>query len=285
MDSGFELRGSEADETKTLLHRATGFSVAIPGHASVSVPNARTFELKLADAKIEVLYRLDSLPGTLEAKPLAASLALAYMTSACQEPGRLGPAPVPKGAHAAASGTYERRGADDRTMEFLTVIVRRGEAAADVLYQVVRFRRGELGPIEWANMRTTLASTQDWTQEPRDPLAVWPTSVFVAPGIVMKLLPPAWKEAEGKAAMLRDVSDDDVSSLTELLVTFGVSNDPPSHPLQRYVLDLGARQVAMRCTSATAEVLLRNFYTIKNTQDLRGWCTQCLWALGHRPSS
>ena len=70
MKSGFELQGTE-DETRSVVHRATGFSLAIPGHPVVRASETRACELLLSDAAIEVTLRMDNVPGTL-----AASLAL-----------------------------------------------------------------------------------------------------------------------------------------------------------------------------------------------------------------
>jgi hypothetical protein len=170
-------------------------------------------------------------------------------------------------------------------MEFTTIALRNDGLATQALYQVIRFRRGELNPVQWANFRTAVASTQDWTGKDSLVPVLWPESRFVGPGIKLELLPAALEEAHSKAAALRGISSTEADGLTDILIEFAVSTDPPSYQLQQVVLDMGARQIAMRCESRFAEVLLRNFYSIRNTHDLRGWCWQCLWALANRAIS
>lgn len=240
------------------------------------------FGLRLADADVTVEYRLDYLPRTSDARALAAALIEAYMTNAAKEPVRFGPAPTPVGAETAASATYSLDCDDERSMEFTTIALKNDGLATQALYQIVRFRRGELNPVQWANFRTAIASAQKWSGDDSTAPSLWPDSSFAGPGIRLELLPAAFDEARNKANALRDISNADVEALTDILIEFAVSNDPPNYELQQVVLDMGAQQIAMRCESRFAEVLLRNFYSIRNTHDLRGWCWQCLWALGNR---
>ena len=240
------------------------------------------FGLRLADADVTFEYRLDQLPRTNDARALSMALIEAHMTNAAREPARFGPAPTPAGADTAASATYELEANDERAMEFTSIALRNDGLATHALYQIVRFRRGELNPVQWANFRTAVVSAQDWSGNAPEAATLWPQSSFAVPGIKLDLLPAAQDEARAKAAALRDISANEVEALTDILIEFAVSNDPPGYELQEVVLDMGARQIAMRCESRFAEVLLRNFYSIRNTQDLRGWCWQCLWALGNR---
>lgn len=240
------------------------------------------FGVRLADADVTVEYRLDQLPRTGDARALAMALVEAYMTNAAQEPVRFGPAPIPTGAEAAASATYQVEGTDEHAMEFVTIALRTHGLATHSLYQIVRFRRGELNPVQWANFRTAVAGAQDWSGQTSSTPNLWPSSSFVAPGIRLELLPAAFDEARNKAAALQGIASSDVDGLIDILLEFAVSNDPPSYELQKVVLDMGAQQIAMRCETRFTEVLLRNFFSIRNTHDLRGWCWQCLWALGNR---
>lgn len=280
----FELRGAPADETRLIVHPTAGLFAAVPGHPAPGDFDGTHFALRLGDAGVEIRYRLDTLPSQTDAKALAAALALAYMTSASQQPVAPGPAAPASGAHAAATATYQRRGDDDRAMEHVSVTVKSAPPASHALYQIVRFTRGELTPLQWANLRTALAVHRDWTATPPPaaPPAVWPPSRFVAPSVKLELLPGAWQDAQDKAALLGATTAEDVASLTDLLLEFAINDDPPTHALQRVVLDLGARQIAMRCHASVAEVLLRNFYDVQTMHDLRGWCWQSLWALGNR---
>jgi hypothetical protein len=278
----FELRGNDTDEARQVLHRDAGFSSWIPGHPRLSTMRSDHFGLRLADADVTVEYRLDDLPRTGDARALAMALIEAYMTNAAKEPVRFGPAPVPTGADTAASATYALDGDDEHAMEFTTIALRNDDLATHALYQIVRFRRGELNPVQWANFRTAVAHAQDWSANPSESPTLWPNSSFAAPGIGLELLPAALDEANAKAVALREISSNDIDALTDILIEFAVSNDPPSYELQHVVLDMGARQIAMRCESRFAEILLRNFYSIRSTHDLRGWCWQCLWALGNR---
>jgi hypothetical protein len=278
----FELRGNDLDEARQVLHEDAGFSCWVPGHPRLSPMRPDHFGLRLADADITVEYRLDQLPRTGDARALAMALIEAYMTNAAKEPVRFGPAPTPAGADTAASATYQIDGDDELAMEFTTVALRTDGLATHSLYQIVRFRRGELNPVQWANFRTAVAGAHDWSGKPSEVRSLWPNSSFAVPGIRLELLPAAFDEARDKATALRGIASSDVDGLTDILLEFAVSNDPPSYELQKIVLDMGAQQIAMRCETRFAEVLLRNFFSIRNTHDLRGWCWQCLWALGNR---
>lgn len=277
----FELHGNGGEETRQVVAAQAGFSSWIPGHPSLAT-TGEGFRLQLQDADVTIDYRIDALPRTGDPRSLAMALIEGHMTNAAREPVPFGPAPIPQGADVAASATYPLDGADERAMEFTTIILRSMDLATHALYQVVRFPRGELDPVQWGNFRSAVASAQDWSGAVAKRQELWPQSSFVAPGIKLELLAPAVEEARAKAAALRDIARADVDALTDVLLQFAVSQDPPSYELQQVVLDMGARQIAMRCESRFAEVLLRNFSSIRNTQDLRGWCSQCLWALEHR---
>lgn len=265
----FELCGNDTDEARQIVHRDSGFSCWIPGHPESSSTRSDPIELGLVDADVTVEYRLDALSRNSDARALAMALIEAYMTNAAKEPARFGPAPIPPGADSAASATYQLEGDNDRAMEFTTIILRSDGVATQALYQVIRFQLGELNVVQWANVRTAVAHAQDWTGNAPPGPTLWPNSSFVAPGIKLELLPAAVEEERAKAALLRGIRNDDVASLTDILIEFAVSNDPPSYELQQVVLDMGARQIAMRCESRFAEVLLRNFNDIRNTHDLR----------------
>lgn len=280
----FDLRGNDTDEARQIVHRDSGFSCWIPGHPGFSSTGSDHVEFRLSDADVTVEYRLDELSRTNDPRALAMALIEAYMTNAAKEPARFGPAPVPAGADTAASSTYQLEGDNERAMEFTTIILRSHGLATHALYQVFRFQRGELNAVQWANFRTAVAHSQDWTGNVSSVPVLWPKSAFAAPGIKLALLPAALEEAHAKAALLRGIGSEEVAALTDILIEFAVSNDPPNYELQQVVLEMGAQQIAMRCESRFAEVLLRNFYNIRNTHDLRGWCWQCLWALGNRAS-
>ncbi|MBC7672775.1 MAG: hypothetical protein H7247_10185 [Polaromonas sp.] len=166
-------------------------------------------------------------------------------------------------------------------MECISVATKEFDEGPLALYMVINFLKNEFSPVQWANLRTVLATHQDW-QGGRPSTSVWPPSKFATLSIRFELLPAAWREAQKKAADLGDVSASDLRTLTDMLLEFSCSDDPPTFPLPKYVLDLGANQIAMRADSRVVEVLLRNYYDIENTHDLRGWCWQCIWALGTR---
>src|SRR5450432_98118 len=79
---GFELLGTDDDETRMLVHRASGYAVAMPGHPRASAAHldspASDIVITLTDKPVELAYRLDTMPASLEPEALAVSLALAY---------------------------------------------------------------------------------------------------------------------------------------------------------------------------------------------------------------
>lgn len=286
---GFELLGAEADETRRLVHRESGYSIAVPGHprAAASANERPKYDvlLTLADAPIELGFRLDRGTEQLDKQALAGALALTYATGRTANPNIAalrGPA-VPSGPVAGARGTYALRDSDGRDMESLAVLVRDGAGGLWSLYQTIRFRTGDVTPVEWANFRTALCAEHTWDgSTPAGQPAIWPTSAFLEPSVRIKFVDTAWKEAEAKAAEMGPLEDEETGLLAQRLFSLASNDATPSTAVPRPILELTSRDISMAAPPRAAETLLRNLDDVKTFHDYRGWCWQCAWAIGNR---
>ncbi len=283
---GFELLGDDEQETRILIHEQSGFAVSIPGHPRARPPttDSPTYDVLVAltDVPLELGFRAERDPGEMPPDARVTTHALGYASE------RTGGAPsvapvtalLARGAQAAATTIYT---AGDGIMEHLVVTT---ACAADgtvwCLYQTARFRAGELSPVEWANLRTAIMSSQSWLTGDPPKTSVWPRSELVEPSARMLFTPLACREAEAKARDMGPLTNDETQVLAQRLLAFPNTDDPPGLPIGRTTLELAKLQIASCAPEQASKVLLRNLEQVKTAHDFRAWCWQCIWAIGNR---
>lgn len=292
--AGFEWIGPEG-ETRLLLHRTCGYSIAIPGHPAITVeeeagPPTRDVIVKLSKPSLELGFRLDTLPTAIEPEALATSLALAYGTT------RAGSTPAIElhgglaraiGADAIAAGIYPYGPDALGSMERLMVAVRRNGDQAWALYWTIRFAKSDVNAIRWAHVQTAMTRKQHW--DPAAPRtaapSLWPPdSRFAEPSAALEWTDEAWAEAQAKAGELGPLTDHETQGLLDAVIGFARSEDPPTREVDPYVTQLMTRKLILCGPPAAAEILARNLDQVRTTHDLRAWCWQCVWAIGNRAS-
>jgi hypothetical protein len=285
---GFTVSGDPTSETRLLAHPA-GFRAGIPGHPQAypgsELAPVSHIRLVMTDATIEVTYRMDRIPNRLQMEALAVALAGAYAQTRAIEMPHIRPSRAEElceNAEAGARAIYNLPG-DDTAMEWLSVLVQSvTQTEADVLYQVVRFRRDDLNAVQFASLRTAMVGAQVWSEGPPTSREVWPPSRFVAPSVSLELVDEAWAEAQRKAGEIGVVDPQDVTEVTNLLIGFATTDQLPRKPVPKFMLDIIAERIASNLDTVISVVLLRNLYDVAIFHDLRGWCWQSLWALGNR---
>jgi hypothetical protein len=289
---GFDWIGADG-ETRLLLHRGCGYSIAIPGQPAIATdlpapPPAYDVVVRLSAPVMELGFRLDTLPVATEPVALATALALTYSAARAGEQPAMTPQPAVAravGADAAVTGMYAVAPAALATMEHLMVLVRRSGDSLWALYGTIRFSRTDVNAIRWAHVRTAMMGAQHWdpaaarTSAPR----LFPeASPLAEPSAKLDWTDDAWAEAQAKAADLGPLTDRQTQTLVQLLIDFTKSDDPPTLELHPAMIQLITQRVSSIGASRAAEVLLRNVELVKTTHDLRAWCWQCVWAIGNR---
>ncbi|MBL0216513.1 MAG: hypothetical protein IPQ07_21850 [Myxococcales bacterium] len=291
LTGGFELRGTDAHETRLLVHPAFGYAIAVPGHARLVAPTAELPRygavLALADGPIEIGLRMDEVPTAIAPDAIAAALALAYARSRALDPdaikgsaldGRV----LARGADAGTRATYVLRGEDPQAMEFLALTTKAAAPIVHALHLTVRYRRTDLTPFAWASLRSALLNHQSWDPERLPSTTLWPASTMVAGSVSFELSAAATAEARAKAADIGTVTPEEVGRLADLLLGFAGTDDAPTMPMHAFVHELTSRQVAAAVPPRIAEVLVRNIADVASMHDLRAWSWQCFWAVGNR---
>lgn len=290
MSDTFELLGTDGDETRLLVHRGCGYAVPIPGRArAVPTPDGvpkYDVLLTLADAPVEIGFRLDPLPTSADPKATTTALALTYATARARETPRIIAGydrNLAPGASAAAFATYALPGeGEQRAMEYLLLTTKRTEAAAWTVYLTMRFRTGEIATMLWANVRTAIVANQRWN-DAAPPSSVWPASAYAAASAALQLTERARQEARLKAAELGGMSEAHVDKLVDMLIMFTNRNDEaPATEMHPYIRDQLAGQVRMAAPPEITTVLLRDVEGVKTMHDFRAWSWECMWAIGNR---
>jgi hypothetical protein len=291
-DDGFVLLGSPDDETRLLIHRGCGFSLALPGHPALAPP-AQTSPrydtlVRLSDLPVEHGFRLDALPDGIEPRALALSVATTFASERADAPPS--PEPLPsalraRGADIAVRTSYVVRGESPTTVELLVVTVRRHERGVWVLYHTVRHAVSELDPVQWANIRAAVLAHQHW--EPRTPRmetpSVWPKeSALAEPSVAMTLSAPAWSDARSKAADIGRLEDQETERLVRLLVDIANGDLPPASEIPSFMHPMIARQIIECGPARAAETICRGLDSVRTAHDLRAWCWGNIWAIGNR---
>jgi hypothetical protein len=292
---GFVLLGTPADETRLLVHRGHGFSIPIPGHPvlAASIPPglpAYDVVVELTDLPVEIGVRIDRMPLGPEPVALAATLTQAYAASRAAELRRVGPLRgrlLGQGFDGGANTIYARRDAGPAPqMEHVQVVVHEEDDATYAVYLTTRYAAADVDVVRWANLRTAMAGTQRWdaddprTEAPR----LWPAaSAFAELGPRLLLSPAAHAEAQRKSAELGPLTEPQAAALVDVLISTATSDEPPTHDLHPHMLEIYCRQIAACGPTQACEVILRNTPELRTIHDLRAWCWQGIWALGHRP--
>jgi len=291
-DDGFVLLGAPEDETRLLLHRGCGFSIAIPGHPTLTTPSQPSPRydtlVTLSDLRIELGFRLDQLPTGTEPRALALTLATAYASERTDERPRPDALPPPlraRGADAAVRVSYAVRGHEPATIELLVVTVRRHDRGLWALYLTARHAVPDLNPVQWANVRAALLGHQHW--EPAAPRTeatrVWPAaSAFAELAAPLTLSAHAWSEAQHKAAAIGPLEDHQTERLVRLLVDVANGDQPPAVEIPDVLRQMIARQIIECGPARAAETICRDLDSATTAHDLRAWCWENIWAIGNR---
>lgn len=170
----FELLGKSDEETRLLLH-TTGYAIAVPGHpepiASSGESPRYDIVLQMQDAPVELGFRMDEVPTEIEPRELVPALFTSYAAMRAREgsapdPSWLQGRPLPDGATSGMYASYPLRGDAHDAMEFLAIVVKRTSRAAYLaMHMTVRYRRGELTPFGWSNLRAALLLHHSWDPE------------------------------------------------------------------------------------------------------------------------
>ena len=291
---GFELLGVASDETRMLVHRASGYSIPIPGRPVLRdpVPGAKpTYDAiaMMTDLQIELGFRIDRLPTETDPQALAIALATAYGNARATEPPQLRPLAgdnLAKGATAGAWCSYLLRDVPDRTMEQLEVSTRSDTGGVSALYFTVRYPIPIVNPVQWAHFHAAIRGHQRWNTDAIPTIAptLWPESAFALSGVALTFTREADREADQKAAELGVIADDQTAELLKILLEFSNNDVQPTMELPQFLKTLIPNRLIAHGPADVAQVLLRNFDQIKTMHDLRAWIWQCIWAMGNRAS-
>lgn len=291
------LLGSPADETRLLAHRGRGFSIPIPGHPVLATalppgPPAYDAVVTMTDLAIEIGVRIDTLPAGTEPLALASSLTQAYAVSRAREVRRVAPLRgrlLGDGFHAGANTIYQRRdGGPAALMEHVQVHVREDidAGATWAVYVTTRYAAADLDVVRWAHLRSAMAGQEQWNPaQPRTAAPpLWPAhSDFAELTARLLLLPEAHAEAQRKSTELGPLSEADAAAVVDELISTASGDEPPTAPVSEALIGAYCRRIAPRIPTRAGETLMRNTPGIKTFHDLRAWCWQGIWAVGHRP--
>ena len=290
---GFELRGTDDDETRILVHTQLGCSIAIPGHPHlVGVTGdgpSRDIVVKMSDAPIELGFRMDELPTKITPNNLAPALLTSYAQMRARDPATvasqvLSGKMLPAGAETGMCASYKVIGAIDDAMEFVAITLKpaRNEIV-HALHMTVRYRISETTPFAWSNLRSLLLHHQSWQPGRLARAPVWPaTSAFLKLSPLFELTDEAKAEARDKAENVGEIDRATVNQLADLLLESTNQNSPPIDPWFDGLTHDIAIKIAMCVGTRVAELLLRDTPQIKSVHDFRGWLWECYWAVGNR---
>lgn len=284
--TAMELLGKDGDETRILVHRESGYSVALVGRPRIAAPPLAGLPrydvlVALDDVKAEHGFRIDHGETQIAPPALAASFALAYGTNRAKSTPKVHrfPAKVPGGEGGAHAIYPLREPAEDPHVEQIAVLVRGPWA----LHHTTRFRTEDLNHVQWAHLRTATLHQHSWEPRANDaPPVVWPPSTMARPSVKLDLTDAAWAEAEAKAKACGHVDAAVIDRLVDLLRGAAMDDHPPSMELPPFVVNHLAGRIRMAVPGTLADVLVRNAGEVKTMFDLRAWAWQCLWAVGNR---
>jgi len=287
---GFQLLGSDDDETRLLEHVELGYTISILGRPRLVDGTGSPYDviIRMADAPIELGVRMDEVPietNVVEHLPERMDL---HIQSRARNASEAQPAwtrgrPLPDGAALAMRCTYALAGDDPDAMEFLAIVMKQGRYEHHALQLTARYRKGETLPFGWANVRSALLYHQSWDPARTASMRVWPEcSVFAPRSVRFELSEDAAAEARIKAGEVGKVAEDDAVKVGRLLIDWANRNWPPSDRFPGEWKQKLVEELVRITPSRVAEVLLRNLDQVEHQHDLRGWLWQSFVALGNR---
>jgi uncharacterized protein (TIGR02996 family) len=288
---GFELRGEDGEETRLLVHAERGYSIAVAGRPRVGTTTGEgpryDIVLKMDDVPVELGFRMDAVETQIEAPQLVPALTLAYAQSRASNPEQISPNTLvgkmlAPGATAGGHVVYPLRGEDD-AMEYVAITGKQDAGVVHALHMTVRYRKSDVTPFAWSNLRPALMFHQSWTAAKSPSMQVWPvTSCFVPCSARFQLTDAAREEGRAKSQEIGVLSAEDVDRIAGALLEATMANWAPSSPWHESLTEEAARDIARAMPSVVAQVLLRNIDKVESVHDFRGWLWQCFWSVGNR---
>lgn len=287
---GFELQGNDGDETRLLMHPGRGYSIALPGRVQVAAAPMQgpryDIVLKMTDAVVELGFRMDDVPTEILAQNLVPTSAATYAYNRARNPrsvavktlmGRT----LPRGANRGVYTNYELDSTDDEAMEFLMVVGRNASPGiVHELYVTARFRKSEMTPFAWSNLRPALLNHHSWTPSEPPAMQIWPERcLYAVPSVRFRLTPSALAEAEAKAHDVGHVDEKNIETLADFLIESTNVQLPPADP---YDVSEFMTELASRVPPRLAQVLLRDISSVTTVHDFRGWLWECYCGVGNR---
>ena len=228
------------------------------------------------------------IPSDLQAGNLLPAVITSYASARARDPDELDldwirGNPLPDGADAGMRVNYPLRGDDDAAMEFLAIVLKRTGAGFHAMHMTVRYRRGDISPFAWSNLRPALLFHHTWEPEGSVSTQIWPErAVFVPRSVRFELTPGAMRQTEQKAGEISGLLPGDSERLARVLLDFTNGMYPPSYPRPDELEGDVARRIVACLPAKAAEVLLRNFHEVESLHDFRGWLWQQYWAVANR---
>lgn len=290
---GFELQGADGDETRLLVHTQQGYSIAIPGrpHVIAATGDGPSYDvvLKMADAPIELGFRMDEVPTKIRPEMLVPALLMTYVQMRARDPlvvptNQLWGKTLCRGIDNGMRANYELPGPVEDAMEFIAINVKPdGDEMVRAVHLTARYRKSETTPFAWSNLRAALLYHQSWIPGRLAPTPVWPaTSVFTKLSARFELTEGAMAEAVAKAEVLPDIELARVNQLADVLLELSNQGVPPINPWEPGLTDDIAYKIESCVPPSVSEVLLRNSAQLESMHDVRGFLWQCYWAVGNR---
>ena len=290
---GFELQGSDGDETRLLVHPTLGYSIAVPGrpHLIRATGDGPAYDavLKMSDAPIELGFRMDEVPTKITPEKLVPGLLMSYAQMRARDPlavqtSQLWGKTLCRGIDTGMRANYDLVGDVEDAMEFLAINVKpEGDELVRALHLTARYRKSETTPFAWSNLRAALLYHQSWIPGRLAPTPVWPAaSVFTKLSARFELTEGAMAEAVAKAEVLPDIELDRVNRLADVLLELSNQGVPPINPWEPGLTDDIAYKIESCVPPSVSTVLLRNSAQLESMHDVRGFLWQCYWAVGNR---
>ncbi len=286
-----ELLGGDADETRLLRDRTTGYSVAIPGHPTITSPPATgpryDVVVALRDLPAQLGFRIDDLPTSLDPRELARALATSYATTRAAKPPSLKPISEhmrPPTSTAGAQSVYPLADVTDPAMEQLWVVLHPSPTGVWALYHTTWFRTADVNTFQWGHLRAAMIYQHAWDREhPRDVApSIWPPSTITKPTANLDLTDEAWRVAESKAHDVGPIGAAEVVEIGDILRTEVQSDQSPRAEVVEMRADTIRGKIRRSAPPRVADVLLADLDQCHTMHDLRGWAWQGAWAVGNR---
>lgn len=290
----FQLLGADTDETRLLLDEATGYSVSLPGHPTLTnVPDGLPrydAVISLRDVAVEHGVRIDVVPSAVDPMELARALVTAYAKNRSALEVNPNVKPITQrlrpGTTGGAQAIYSLRDTQQPTMEQVWVLIRPCASGYWALYHTTRFRNDDVHIFRWAHIRASIIDQHHWDPDSARSVAgdIWPSSLIALPSVKLDLTELGWSEAGAKAHDMGPLSNEEALGLLAILRDVAQTDEPPRTPVLPPTIQILANRISMHGTTRAAAAMLRNLEQCKSVLDLRAWAWQCAWAIGNRES-